>query len=96
MGRISVLISALCFTFFAGLWAGIRWAEGVQAREEQALRALQDEASRKTREAEMLRLQDEKSLDLQMGVVLDAVRSDPDGVLPAFGLRDTKRLNEIR
>lgn len=94
--RTVAAIAALLAAFFTGWQAGSQYqtsryqrAELVRAAEAAALAA-------DINRAEAKRLIAEAEADAILKRVKDDARADPDGDLPALGLRDAQRLNAIR
>jgi hypothetical protein len=94
--RLIALAVALLSAFLSGLRLGSEYQLGRQARDEAARLAEEADSAKARNRAEALRLIQRAEAEATYRSITDEARADPDGALPAIGLRDAKRLNAIR
>lgn len=82
--------------FIAGAYVGSEYRSGQYAKAEAARLETERERVREANRNEAMRLMREADAEAEYRRVKDEARSDPDGSLPALGVRDTERLNSVR
>ena len=94
--RAVAALAALLAAFFTGWQAGSQYQTSRYQRAELARAAEAAALAADINRAEAKRLIAEAEADAILKGVQDDARADPDGDLPALGVRDAQRLNAIR
>lgn len=94
--RILAKLAALVAAFLFGAQVGSEFQIGRHARAEAARLAAEAEHAAATNRAEAVRLMGEAEADATLRSLTDEARADPDGAMPALGMRDARRINAIR
>lgn len=94
--RILSMLAAILAAFLLGCRLGSEFQIGRHARAEAARLAAEAQHAAATNRAEATRLMREADADATLRSITDEARADPDGALPALGMRDARRLNAIR
>jgi len=94
--RAVAALAALLAAFVGGWQAGSQYQTSRYQRAELARAAETAALAADINRAEARRLAAEAEADAILKGVQDDARADPDGSLPALGVRDAQRLNAIR
>jgi hypothetical protein len=94
--RVVAALAALVAAFVGGWQAGSQYQTSRYQRAELARAAETAALAADINRAEARRLAAEAEADAILKGVQDDARTDPDGDLPALGVRDAQRLNAIR
>ncbi len=94
--RTALWAGSVAAAFIAGAYVGSEYRVGQFAKIEAARLEAERERVREANRNEAMRLMREADAEAEYRRIKDEARSDPDGSLPALGVRDTERLNSVR
>lgn len=94
--RLTAMVAAIALAFLFGCQVGSEYQIGRHAKAEAARVAAEQTRIAEVNRAEAWRLIREADQEAILRSITDEARSDPDGGMPALGMRDARRLNAIR